>query len=106
MNRTLSELGFANREALIVVPHQSTRSFRPHTESNNSINTSNDTSIANGSGYFGYLRRLVSYVNPLSYLGGDTISADVNPPTKSKFQFSVFVFSKFQTVNSICNKFI
>lgn len=85
MVRTLSELGFASRETLIVVPHQSTRSLRPQPASNNLINTSQDTSNGNDSGYFGYLRRVLSYVNPFSYLGANMISANSNPSTNSKF---------------------
>jgi hypothetical protein len=90
MDRTLSELGFANRETLIVVPHQSTRSLRPQV-SNSSINTSENASNANATGYFAYFRRLLSYVNPFSYLGGNTISVNPNAPTNSKFQFSILV---------------
>lgn len=84
MVRTLSELGFASRETLIVVPHQ-TRSLRPQLASNNHINTSQDTSNGNDSGYFGYLKRVLSYVNPFSYLGANMISANSNPSTNSKF---------------------
>jgi UBX domain-containing protein 1/4 len=91
MDRTLSELGIANRETIIVVPCQSTRSLRPHQVSNGIINTSEDASNANGTGYFSYFRHLLSYVNPFSYLGGDTISVNPNAPTNSKFQFSILV---------------
>ncbi|XP_078150348.1 ubiquitin-like superfamily protein isoform X1 [Carex rostrata] len=84
MVRTLSELGFASRETLIVVPHQSTRSLRPQPASNNHINTSQDTSNGNDSGYFGYLRRVLSYVNPFSYLGANMISANSNPSTNNQ----------------------
>ena len=84
MDRTLSELGFSNRETLIVVPNQSTRSLRPHPLSNNGSNASQDGSNDNGTGYFGFLRRVVSYVNPFSYLAGNT-SVDPTAPTNSEF---------------------
>ncbi|KAJ4751531.1 hypothetical protein LUZ62_085936 [Rhynchospora pubera] len=86
MDKTLSELGFANRETVIVVPHQSSRSFRSQPASNNSINRSQNTSNEDSTSYFGYLRRFLSYVNPLSYIWGNTGSDNLNRTTNSADQ--------------------
>ncbi|KAJ3703688.1 hypothetical protein LUZ61_007393 [Rhynchospora tenuis] len=84
MDKTLSELGFANRETVIVVPHQSSRSFRSQPTSNDSINRSENTSDEDSTSYFGYLRRFLSYVNPLSYFGGNTGSDNLNRTTNNQ----------------------
>ncbi|CAL9764562.1 unnamed protein product [Musa acuminata subsp. burmannicoides] len=78
MTRTLSELGFASREALIVVPHrQATRAPRGQSSSNDSQNgVTRTVSSENTGGYFDYAKRILSYVNPLSYLGGNSSSAN------------------------------
>lgn len=71
MRRTLSELGFASRQALIVVPrNQATQPHRVRPSTN--MTTSNDS---NG-GYFDYVKRVLSYVNPFSYLGGNSSSSN------------------------------
>ncbi|XP_043710016.1 plant UBX domain-containing protein 11 isoform X2 [Telopea speciosissima] len=77
-SKTLSELGLFNRQALMVVPHHpaakthggQTSSFEHSNSSSRQIDPSNAT---NG-GYFGYVRRILSYVNPFSYLGGNASS--------------------------------
>ncbi|RRT76317.1 hypothetical protein B296_00017710, partial [Ensete ventricosum] len=78
MTRTLSELGFASREALIVVPHrQGTRAPRGQSSSNDSQNGVTMTvSSENTGGYFDYVKRVLSYMNPFSYLGGNSSSAN------------------------------
>ncbi|XP_051118191.1 plant UBX domain-containing protein 11 [Andrographis paniculata] len=69
LDRTLSDLGLFNRQALIVVPHnQSTSHYRGGSsdhQSNSSVETG--SSDAN-EGYWAFARRMLSYVNPLSYL--------------------------------------
>lgn len=71
MWRTLSELGFASRQALIVVPRN--QASQPHRgQLSMNMTTSND----NNRGYFDYVRRVLSYVNPFSYLSGTTSSSN------------------------------
>lgn len=64
MNKTLSELGFSGRQALIVIQKGLLSSNDFPTATNQT--SSNDNAI----GYFGYLKRAVSYINPFSYFGG------------------------------------
>ncbi|XP_024022091.1 plant UBX domain-containing protein 11 [Morus notabilis] len=68
LSRTLSELGLFDRQALIVVPRQRT------TDQSNSRNIA-DSSNESNEGYFARLKRLFSFINPLSYLGGDGSSS-------------------------------
>lgn len=77
MEATLSELGIQNRHALIVVPHR-----QPGQVSRPQSSPSYDVGGNSGpGGYFGYLRTVLSYVNPLSYLRGNTNSS--NPELQS-----------------------
>ncbi|KAK8940165.1 hypothetical protein KSP40_PGU020890 [Platanthera guangdongensis] len=66
MNKTLSELGFSGRQALIVIQKGLLSSSGIQTATNSS--SSNDNTI----GYFGYIKRAVSYINPFSYFGGNS----------------------------------
>lgn len=71
LSKTLTELSLLNRQALIVVPHlQSTGHYKPRSYSipNSSVSTSATSS--EGEGYFSLWKRVLSYVNPLAYLGG------------------------------------
>lgn len=68
MSLPLSELGFSGREALIVVPHKHA-DVAPR--SSLSSFQSEDLQRENeGGGPFGLLKRIISFVNPFSYLGG------------------------------------
>ncbi|XP_008804181.2 plant UBX domain-containing protein 11 [Phoenix dactylifera] len=90
MNRTLSELGFASREALIVVPHrQATRPPRDQPSSYDSRNTESGAgSGVSGGGYFEYVKRVMSYMNPFSYFGGDASSSNSEPsPSAGLWQY-------------------
>ncbi|KAI3988111.1 hypothetical protein MKX01_011900 [Papaver californicum] len=70
LRKELSELGLLNRQALIVVKHHRAsllNKSQSFSRDQSDVNTSNE-------GYFGRVKRLLSYVNPLSYLG-NSISA-------------------------------
>lgn len=73
MTKALVELGFINREALIVVPRRSVAGLyrgKPSSHDRTSTTTSNsDSSGDNGLGLFGYAKRMLSYLNPFSYFG-------------------------------------
>ena len=71
MDKTLSNLGFGNREALIVIPHRHSTVLKHSQQSSpDSSNVARTASDDNSEGYFGYLKRLLSYFNPLAYIGG------------------------------------
>ncbi|KAJ4968220.1 hypothetical protein NE237_014921 [Protea cynaroides] len=77
LSKTLTELGLINRQALIVVPHH--LAAKTHRGPSSSIEHSNsshqvDPSSGTNGGYFGYVRRILSYMNPFSYLGGNASS--------------------------------
>ncbi|CAN7063128.1 unnamed protein product, partial [Brassica rapa subsp. trilocularis] len=82
LDKSLSELGLLGRQALIVVPrkratvHQRGPSYP---EPNNNTDT-------NSGGYFGYLRRVLSYANPFSYFGGASSSA---PEPRGSMEYKV-----------------
>lgn len=72
MEATLCELGVQNRHAMIVVPHcQSDQVSRPRSSLPSYVGAN-----SSARGYFGYLRTVLSYVNPLSYLRGNPISSN------------------------------
>lgn len=90
MNKTLSELGFASREALIVVPHrQAPRTPRGQPSSYDSRLTEGGArSGENGGGYFEYVKRVMSYLNPFSYFGGGASSSNSEPvPSAGLWQY-------------------
>lgn len=78
LNKTLSELGLFGRQALIVVPRQGAASFyRRGSSSHNQTSSTTDLDSSNRSneGYWGLMKRVLSYVNPLSYLTGGSASS-------------------------------
>ncbi|XP_058094048.1 plant UBX domain-containing protein 11 [Magnolia sinica] len=91
MSKALSELGFFNREALIVVPHRPVSgSYRGQSSSheNSSSVSDTDTSADNGGGYFGYVRGILSYMNPFSYFGGSANPSNSEPtPNDDLWQY-------------------
>ncbi|KAL3642097.1 hypothetical protein CASFOL_012912 [Castilleja foliolosa] len=75
LDSTLSELGFFNRQALVVVPHNQNNSHHRGGSSHSQTYSSSDASSSNASeGYWGSMRRILSYVNPFSYLSRWAIS--------------------------------
>ncbi|CAI9117372.1 OLC1v1018756C1 [Oldenlandia corymbosa var. corymbosa] len=88
LRMTLQELDLFGRQTLIVVPHG------PRTSQVNIVpsvrgqtNFDGDAS-SNGShtGYWAYVRRIVSFFNPFSYLGGGASSPDISQDHKSSMQ--------------------
>ncbi|KAL5539526.1 hypothetical protein UlMin_045181 [Ulmus minor] len=69
LSRSLSDLGLFDRQALIVVPHQRAKD---QSNATNIVESSNET---NG-GYLSNLKRLISFINPFSYLGGGSSSTN------------------------------
>ncbi|XP_023004994.1 plant UBX domain-containing protein 11 isoform X1 [Cucurbita maxima] len=73
LEKSLSYLGLSNRQSLIMVRHLGvTRDFRGASSSADQRNSAANgvSSDENGDGYFAFVRRILSYVNPFSYLGG------------------------------------
>ncbi|CAN6381144.1 unnamed protein product [Urochloa humidicola] len=84
METTLCELGIQHRHAMIVVPHQQPVqvSRLPSSSSSSSYDAGHSSG---GGGYFGYLRTIMSYVNPLPYLRGNpTTSRPVVQPNEGR----------------------
>ncbi|XP_057460259.1 plant UBX domain-containing protein 11-like isoform X2 [Actinidia eriantha] len=79
LSETLAELGLVGRQALIIVPrHQATGYYRGGSSSRNQTNPTTDLASSNGSneGYLGLTKRILSYLNPFSYLGGGANSSN------------------------------
>ncbi|KAG9447131.1 hypothetical protein H6P81_013259 [Aristolochia fimbriata] len=86
MSKNLAELGFVNREALIVVPHRSmSESYRGKQVQYERSNTI-DSSGGYG-GYFGYAKRILSFFNPFSYVGGGTSPGTESTPNDGLWQY-------------------
>ncbi|KAL2470190.1 Plant UBX domain-containing protein 11 [Abeliophyllum distichum] len=78
LDSTLSELGLIKRQALVVVPCKGTNlQYKGGSSSSYQTNSSNDPGSSNGSNqrYWALLKTALSYVNPLSYLGGGASSS-------------------------------
>lgn len=78
LSKTLKELSLLDRQALIVVPHL--QGAGHHKGRSSTPNTSVSTSAAgssDGEGLYSLVKRVLSYVNPLAYLGaGGAASAN------------------------------
>ncbi|KAK4433797.1 Plant UBX domain-containing protein 11 [Sesamum alatum] len=71
LDSTLSKLGLFNRQALVVVPLNHNNLHYRGGSSHYEAYSSNDAgSSSEGGGYWGFLRRIISYANPFSYLSG------------------------------------
>ncbi|KAK3001507.1 hypothetical protein RJ639_021354 [Escallonia herrerae] len=92
LSRTLSDLGLSNRQALIVVPrirafgqNKSKSSSHKQASSTSSVDSVNRSS----DGYLSFMKRIMSYVNPLSYFGGSASSSDsMQESQSSMWQYS------------------
>ncbi|XP_004140870.1 plant UBX domain-containing protein 11 isoform X2 [Cucumis sativus] len=72
LGKSLSDLGLHNRQALIMVRHQGVRSdLRGASSSSDErkFSANGVSSDENSDGYFAFVKRILSYVNPFSYLG-------------------------------------
>nr|XP_010326906.1 plant UBX domain-containing protein 11 isoform X6 [Solanum lycopersicum] len=85
LDRTLSDLGLHNRQALIIVLRNKVDVTSLHGLNNPA--ESNHTTIGGDAGYFATIRKLFSYVNPLSYLGGSSNTS--NTARDSIWQYGV-----------------
>lgn len=76
MEKSLSELGLFDRQALVVVLHKSATVY----QRGPSYSESNNNTDPNDGGYFAYVRRVLSYANPFSYFGGGTANTSSSGP--------------------------
>ncbi|KAK8677062.1 hypothetical protein V6N13_142618 [Hibiscus sabdariffa] len=84
LSKSLLDLGLLNRQALIVVPHRRTTGFQGQRSSDYNRNlTATEASPGSNGGYFAYVRSLLSYVNPFSYLGGGASSSTTGQESQS-----------------------
>ncbi|KAL8152119.1 hypothetical protein V2J09_021927 [Rumex salicifolius] len=72
LEKSLAEHGIINRQGFIVVPRQRTLHSAERESSSSAPKFAADTDASTGriGGYFVYVRKMLSYVNPFSYLGG------------------------------------
>lgn len=75
LDKSLSDLGLFDRQALVVVPRKRAIVYQRGPSSSES--NSNTENLENG-GYFAYVRRLMSYANPFSYFGGSSGTANAS----------------------------
>lgn len=103
LSKSLSELGLFNRQALIVVPHQrAAGNYSGASPSSDQTNFTNvDSSDGTNVGYFAYVRRFLSFVNPFSYLGGGASSSS----SEQESQNGIWQYSEFPYPNVpiLCN---
>lgn len=89
LDRTLSDLGLHNRQALIIVPRNKVNVTSLHGQNNSA--ESNHTAIEGDAGYFAMIRKFFSYINPLSYLGGSSNTSN----TAQHSQDSIWQYGNF-----------
>jgi hypothetical protein len=102
LSKSLSELGLFNRQALIVVPHQrGAGNYRGASSSSDQTDTNVDSSDGTNGGYFAYARRILSYMNPFSYLGGGASSSS----SEQESQNGIWQYGEFPylTVPVLCD---
>ncbi|CAK9171277.1 unnamed protein product [Ilex paraguariensis] len=83
LSKTLSELGLTYRQALIVIPHH--RAVVHNKSSSSQTNSTHDISSSSGSneGYIGFAKRMLSYLNPFSYIRSGASSSNSAQETES-----------------------
>ncbi|XP_011037025.1 PREDICTED: UBX domain-containing protein 4-like isoform X2 [Populus euphratica] len=89
LSKSLSELALLNRQALMVVPHQRATSYHRGGSSSDRA-TSSGSANANDGGYFAYVKRVLSYVNPLSYFGGSASSSRSGQAQSGIWEYSPY----------------
>ncbi|KAG9131712.1 hypothetical protein Leryth_009445 [Lithospermum erythrorhizon] len=80
--KQLSELGLSNRQALVVVLRRPTNSHPKGVSSRAASNYAGSSSASN-EGKWALLKRMLAYVNPLSYLAGAPSSTNSGQETQS-----------------------
>lgn len=101
LDRTLSDLGLHNRQAVIVVLRNEMNVTSLNGQKNPS--ESNHTAIGGDAGYFAVIRKLLSYVNPLSYLGGSSNASNTAQDSRD----SIWQYGNFLSfLVDLCDCFI
>ncbi|KAM0940642.1 putative UBX domain, Ubiquitin-like domain superfamily, Thioredoxin-like superfamily [Dioscorea sansibarensis] len=87
MFKSLTELEFSSRQALIVVPHRQNIQPRGGQLTNNVVRATDSSQSSEG--YFGYVKRILSYANPFAYFGGNanSSSSQTIPPSDGLWQY-------------------
>lgn len=102
LKKTLSELGLFDRQALILVPHSKIGGYpKEGSVSSHQSNANKNIGSSSGSseGYFSYVKKIISYMNPFSYIGdGTSPPSSVHESQSSTGKFSKFCFG----TNKIC----
>ncbi|GJT61174.1 plant UBX domain-containing protein 11, partial [Tanacetum coccineum] len=85
LSKTLAELSLLDRQALIVVPRLQASGFlRGRSSTPNSSVSTSATGSSDGESYFSLVRRYLSYVNPLAYLGGGAAANSSTPGQETR----------------------
>lgn len=91
MDSTLSELGLSNRQALIVVTHNQNNLHSRGESSQNQTYGSIDAGSSNASeGYWGSVKRILSYANVFSYLGRSSPTSPAQESQSGIWQYSEY----------------
>lgn len=101
MGKSLSDLGLHNRQALITVRHRGVSTNLRGGSSSDERKFSADgvSSDENSDGYFAFVKRILSYVNPFSYLGVGASAASSRHETQGDArQYSEFLILKISIV--------
>ncbi|XP_047982562.1 plant UBX domain-containing protein 11 isoform X2 [Salvia hispanica] len=89
MDSTLSELGLSNRQALVVVPQKQNNSQYRGGSSQNQNHSSNEAGSSSASeGYWGSVKRILSYANVFSYLGRSDSTSVARESQSGMWQYS------------------
>ncbi|KAI4334757.1 hypothetical protein L6164_013469 [Bauhinia variegata] len=70
LSKSLLELGLSGRQALILVPHQKPDRMKGLSVSEKTDYFTEDSTGQTAGGYFQYAKRILSFINPFSYIGG------------------------------------
>ncbi|KAK9289004.1 hypothetical protein L1049_017475 [Liquidambar formosana] len=87
LSKSLLDLGLLNRQALIVIPHQRALVYQKGGSSSRdqtNSTTATDSIIGSNGGYFAFAKRIVSYINPFSYLGGSVSSSSSGQESQNR----------------------
>lgn len=91
MSKSLSELGLLNRQSIIVVPRRGENTHRGSSSSDQTYQTDAADYEEKSGGYFDYVKRFMSFLNPFSYMDADTDSSNTEQGTQgSTWQYGKF----------------
>lgn len=104
MESTLSELGLSNRQALIVVPLKQNNSRFRGGSSQHQNHSSNEAGPSNaGEGYWGSVKRILSYANIFSYLSRSNSTSVAQESQSGLWQYSEYTNLPTSLYHDLCD---